>query len=61
MLLTVAAVCGRAVAVSAALRPSILLIVSEDNGPELGCCGDPYVKTPMLDKLAEEGVRFGNA
>ena len=42
-------------------RPNILLIVSEDNGPELGCYGDPYVKTPVLDKLAEEGVRFENA
>lgn len=42
-------------------RPNILLIVSEDNGPELGCYGDPYVKTPVLDKLAEEGVRFDNA
>jgi hypothetical protein len=25
-----------------AIRPNILLIVSEDNGPELGCYGDPY-------------------
>ena len=33
-------------------RPNILLIVSEDNGPELGCYGDPYVQTPVLDKLA---------
>ena len=41
--------------------PNILLIVSEDNGPELGCYGDPYAKTPTLDKLAEEGVRFANA
>ena len=42
-------------------RPNVLLIVSEDNGPELGCYGDPYVKTPRLDRLAEEGVRFENA
>ena len=41
--------------------PNILLIVSEDNGPELGCYGDPYAKTPTLDKLAQEGVRFANA
>ena len=39
-------------------RPNILLIVSEDNGPELGCYGEPFVKTPVLDKLADEGVRF---
>ena len=42
-------------------RPNILLIVSEDNGPELGCYGDPYVKTPVLDKLATEGIRFEKA
>ncbi len=42
-------------------RPNVLLITSEDNGPELGCYGDPYAKTPHLDKLASEGVRFANA
>ncbi|HIK93397.1 MAG TPA: DUF4976 domain-containing protein [Planctomycetes bacterium] len=42
-------------------RPNILLIVSEDNGPELGCYGEPYVQTPVLDKLASDGVRFHNA
>ncbi len=42
-------------------RPNILLIVSEDNGPELGCYGDPYARTPILDKLAADGVRFQNA
>lgn len=26
-------------------RPNILLIVSEDNGPELGCYGDPNSTT----------------
>lgn len=45
----------------AAKPPNILLIVSEDNGPELGCYGDPYAKTPHLDQLASEGVRFENA
>ena len=42
-------------------RPNILLIVSEDNGQELGCYGEPFVKTPVLDKLASDGVRFHNA
>ena len=42
-------------------RPNVLLITSEDNGPELGCYGDPYVKTPNLDRLAAEGVRFERA
>lgn len=47
--------------VAAATRPNILLIVSEDNGPELGCYGDPYARTPNLDRLAAEGVRFSRA
>lgn len=46
---------------AAADKPNILLIVSEDNGPELGCYGDPFVKTPVLDALAQGGVRFDRA
>ena len=42
-------------------RPNVLLIVSEDNGPELGCYGDRYARTPHLDRLAEEGVLFRRA
>ncbi len=41
--------------------PNILLIVSEDNGPELGCYGDSSARTPNLDQLASEGVRFDRA
>lgn len=50
-----------ACAVSAAQRPNILLIVSEDNGPVLGCYGDKWAHTPRLDQLASEGVRFETA
>ena len=39
----------------------MLLIVSEDNGPQLSCYGDSHVETPNLDKLAAEGVRFERA
>ena len=42
-------------------RPNILLIVSEDNGPELGCYGDKSARTPHLDRLAASGVRFETA
>ena len=41
-------------------RPNILFIVSEDNGPELGCYGAP-VETPHLDELAKQGILFINA
>ncbi|MGY8767530.1 MAG: sulfatase family protein [Pirellulales bacterium] len=40
--------------------PNILFIVSEDNGPEIGCYGSP-VETPYLDKLASHGTLFKNA
>ena len=46
---------------AATSRPNVLLIVSEDNGPELGSYGDPYARTPNLDRLAAEGVRFNRA
>lgn len=46
---------------SAESRPNVLLIVSEDNGQELSCYGEPYVQTPNLDRLASEGVLFKNA
>jgi arylsulfatase A-like enzyme len=39
-------------------KPNILWLVSEDNGPFLGCYGDPLAKTPTLDKLAGEGVLY---
>jgi arylsulfatase A-like enzyme len=42
-------------------RPNVLLIISEDNGPELGCYGDRYARTPNLDQLASEGVQFKTA
>lgn len=45
----------------AAERPNILLIVSEDNGPELGCYGEPSVQTPHLDALAKGGILFERA
>jgi len=44
-----------------AKRPNILWITSEDNSPYLGCYGDPLAKTPNLDRLAREGVRYRNA
>lgn len=42
-------------------KPNILLIVSEDNGPELGCYGDRFARTPHLDQLAEDGILFRQA
>jgi N-sulfoglucosamine sulfohydrolase len=45
----------------AAKRPNILLIVSEDNGPDLGCYGVSEVTTPHIDGLAKNGMRYDRA
>jgi len=43
-------------------RPNIVLIVADDHGREaLGCYGNSVIKTPNIDALAAEGVRFTNA
>lgn len=43
-------------------RPNIILFVSDDHGTDaLGCYGNPIVKTPNMDRLAGEGVRFTHA
>ncbi|MCK5803958.1 MAG: sulfatase-like hydrolase/transferase [Lentisphaeria bacterium] len=52
---------GRVAAQNTATRPNILLIVAEDMGPTLSCYGDPQVRTPHLDRLAAQGVRFERA
>lgn len=40
-------------------RPSIILILADNVGyGDLGCYGQAKIKTPTLDKLAAEGVRF---
>lgn len=42
-------------------RPNILWITCEDASPNLGCYGDSYARTPNLDRLAAEGVRYDRA
>ena len=43
-------------------QPNILWITIEDTSPQfIGCYGNKNVRTPVVDKLAEEGVRFTNA
>ncbi|MBA7561402.1 Ulvan-active sulfatase [subsurface metagenome] len=40
---------------------NVVLMVSDDQGFQAGCYGDPVAKTPALDALAEDGVRFATA
>ncbi|OIV39542.1 sulfatase [Mangrovactinospora gilvigrisea] len=40
-------------------RPNLVLVLTDDQGAwALGCAGDPDLRTPHLDGLAERGVRF---
>ena len=39
-------------------RPNILLMLVEDLGPRIGAFGDAVARTPNLDRLAREGVRY---
>jgi N-sulfoglucosamine sulfohydrolase len=41
-------------------HPNILCIVNEDISPLLGSYGDTVAVTPVLDRLADAGVRFTN-
>src|SRR5688500_10910500 len=40
---------------------NVVLLVADDLGPDLGCYGNEVVRTPNLDALAAEGVRFSHA
>jgi len=42
---------------SAAPR-NIVLFITDDQGQDAGCYGNPVLKTPNLDKLSAEGTRF---
>ena len=40
-------------------RPNIIFILTDDQGyGDLSCTGNPILKTPNVDRLHDEGVRF---
>ena len=53
---------GSLAAAGAAPPPNILFLMPDQwRGMDLGCAGNPQVRTPNLDRLAAEGVQFSNA
>lgn len=43
-------------------RPNILFVISDDqSAAHVGAYGDAHIRTPNMDRLAREGVRFENA
>ena len=41
-------------------RPNIVLIMVEDLSPRIGAYGDEVARTPIIDQLAREGIRYTN-
>src|SRR5215207_6217302 len=41
------------------IRPNIIFILADDLGPgDISCYGGTSAKTPNIDRLAKEGIRF---
>ena len=55
-------VCCSSTLLRAAERPNIIFFLSDDQRADfLSCAGHPIVKTPHVDALAEQGIRFENS
>lgn len=41
------------------VKPNIIFIMCDDMGyGDLACYGQPYISTPNIDRMAQEGIRF---
>ena len=61
LLAVLVSACSDAPAGAPAAPPNVLWIVADDMSFEVGAFGDGVARTPNLDRLANEGVRYPNA
>lgn len=53
------AIAATMVTLTAAPKPNIIIVFNDDMGyRDLGCFGAPKIKTPRVDKMATEGMKF---
>lgn len=43
------------------MRDYLIFMSDQHNNRVMGCSGDPVIRTPNMDQLSKEGVRFANA
>ena len=48
-------------AVSSQDKPNIVVFIADDAGMDFGCYGNKGIKTPNIDKIAQQGVLFRKA
>lgn len=61
ILLSLAACMLLAGPVPAAEKPNLVVMMTDDQRFDfLSCAGHPFIKTPNMDRIAKEGVRFTN-
>ena len=41
-------------------KPNVIVIMTDDQGNNVGYEGNPHVRTPHMDKMASEAVRLTN-
>ena len=60
--LFVSSICACPVLAFPQEKPNIVFIIADDvSWNDVGCYGNDVVKTPNIDRLAREGLRFTNA
>lgn len=53
---------AQAACAATAVKPNIVFIMCDDMGyGDLHCYGQPYIQTPNIDRMAQEGMRFTQA